>query len=250
MKTEILSRQPLVVLISDDEAKKLPTLDAGAAFTAFLHSQGGKFEQKPLGKYVELVRESVNPSQPRYRDQTFEYIDLAEVDEIFGQILLTRKVKANEIGSSKFRFRTGDFLFARIMPSLANKKVAYVFQAVTNAVASTEFFVLRLKPDAEINPYYLFRALRCDHFTEQAVANVTGATGRQRIAPDTLLSLKVLEAPTELQNEIGESVEREFRLRALAAEKTAQVDDLTLPTLGPTSPRTARPTRRARRRSQ
>jgi type I restriction enzyme S subunit len=244
MKVKVLSTKPLAVVIPDKDAKALETIDAGAAYTAYLHSEVGKFKQYPLGKYLDLISNTINPGSARHRDQTFDYVDLREVDEIFGQILLTRKVQGSQIGSSKHRFRKGDFLFAKIMPSLANKKVAYVFQDVSNGVASTEFLVLRLKPDADINSFFLFRALRSDHFTQQAVANVTGATGRLRISPDTLLSLKIIVPPTEVQDQIGSVVEGEFRLRAIAVEETARADDISSQTLGPSTIRTAQTTRR------
>jgi type I restriction enzyme S subunit len=249
MNVKVLAKQPLVVVISDREASQLPTIDAGAAYTAFLHSQVGKFEQQALGDFVDLISETITPTSSRYRDQTFEYVDLREIDDVFGQILLTRKAKGDQIGSAKHRFRTGDYLFAKIMPSLANKKVAYVFQDVVNGVASTEFLILRLRDGASVNPYYLFRALRSDNFTAQAVANVTGATGRQRISPATLLTLKIVVPPDEVQEQIGQVVEEEFRLRALATASMAQADDISLPVLGATSVRTSQPSRRPHQRS-
>jgi type I restriction enzyme S subunit len=250
MSVRVISPQPLVLVIPDQDARSLVTIDAGAAYTAYLHAQAGQFAQEPLGKYVDIVSEHVNPGGKRYADQAFEYIDLGEVDEIFGQILLTRKVPGKEIGSTKHRFRTGDILFARIMPSLANKKVAYVVGDVVNGVASTEFIVLRRKPDADIHPFYLFRAVRADSFTTQAVANVTGATGRQRIAPDTLLTLKIIVPPRDLQARIGAVVEKEFRLRALAAERAIESEEISLGVLGPTTPRTARPKKRRPRKKK
>lgn len=243
MKIQVLSTTPLVVLVPEQEAQSLETIDAGAAYTAYLHSEAGRFKQERLGKYVDVVSQTINPNAARYREQTFEYVDLREVDEIFGQILFTRKVRGSQIGSAKHRFQTGDILFAKIMPSLANKKVAYVHQHIPNGVASTEFLVLRPKRSS-INPYYLFRALRSDHFTRQAVANVTGATGRQRIGPQTLVGLKIVVPPSEMQEQIGKVVEREFALRALAAEQTAQADDIAVGALGPTTIRTAQPRRR------
>lgn len=244
MKIRVPSVKPLVVIIPEKQAKGLETIDAGAAYTAFLHSEVGKFKQEPLGKYVDLISSSINPGGAHYRDQIFDYVDLREVDEIFGQILLTRRVQGASIGSSKHRFRRGDILFAKIMPSLENKKVAYVVHDVSNGVASTEFLILRPKVDEDINPFYLFRALRSDHFTQQAIANVTGATGRQRISPNKLLSLKIIVPPSEVQEQIGSVVEREFRLRSLAAEETARANDISFQTLGPTTIRTAQSKKR------
>lgn len=189
MTIELIQTDPLVLTITEESASSIDTVDAGAAYTKYLHEQIGDFEQQPLGNFVNVVSKSVNPRSSKYAGQTFEYIDLREVDDIYGYILTLKVNQGSEIGSTKHRFQKNDILFAKIMPSLANKKIALVTQDVTNAVASTEFIVLRKKAEVDINLYYLFRALRSDHFTRQAKANVTGATGRQRISLSKLLEL-------------------------------------------------------------
>ncbi len=238
MATGLLKDTPLVLTIEEDAANSIETIDAGAAYTSLLHSLGGTFEEKRLGDYVDVIAKSITPSGQKYNSQIFEYVDLREVDEIYGSILKTRVLKGSEIGSSKNRFQKWDILFAKIMPSLANKKVALVAQDVTNAVASTEFLVLRKKPNADINLYYLFRALRSDHFTRQAVANVTGDTGRQRITPAKLLDFKIIVPPKELQDKIGIEVEKEFTLRTLACEQAKLVEDEAAAILGRSTLRT------------
>ena len=134
------------------------------------------------------------------------------------------------------------------MPSLANKKIALVTQDVTNAIASTEFIVLRKKANAEINLYYLFKALRSDHFTRQAAANVTGATGRQRINPAKLLDFRIIVPPKELQDKIGIEAEKEFSLRTLACEQAKLVDDEASLVLGRTTLRIEKPASSASKR--
>ncbi|MFK0733040.1 MAG: restriction endonuclease subunit S [Gloeotrichia echinulata GP01] len=238
MSIELIKTEPLILTITKEAASNIDNLDAGAAYTKYLHEQKGEFEQHPLSNFVELVSKSINTQSNRYIDQIFEYIDLREVDDIYGHILTFRAIKGSAIKSTKHRFQKHDILFAKIMPSLANKKIALVTQDLTNAVASTEFIVLRKKPEAEINLYYLFRALRSDHFTRQATANVTGATGRQRINPSKLLELKVIVPPEELQNTIGDAVEQEFMLRTLAAEQSKKADDLAHLVLGSLTLRT------------
>ena len=238
MSIELIKTEPLILTITEEAASDINTVDAGAAYTQYLHEQAGEFEQKPLGDFVTIISKSVNTQSNRYAEQTFEYIDLREVDDIYGYVLTFRTSKGREIKSTKHRFQKHDILFAKIMPSLANKKIALVTQDVTNAVASTEFIVLRKKPEAEINLYYLFRALRCDYFSRQATANVTGATGRQRISPSKLLELKVIIPPEELQNKIGDAVEQEFTLRTLAAEQSKKADDLAALVLGSLTLRT------------
>jgi type I restriction enzyme S subunit len=240
MSIALRSAEPLVLLVDEETAAGIDNIDAGTAYTAYLHDQVGTFGEEPLGEHFEIVSETIAPRGRRYADQTFQYADLREVDDVFGQVLSLRELQGSEIGSPKKRFRRGDILFARIMPSLANKKVALVTQDVANAVASTEFIVLRRRPSSTANLYYLFRALRSDHFTRQAEANVTGATGRQRIAPETLRDLKLIVPPAPLQEQVGDAVEEEFRLRALAVAEAQRADDQARPVLGPTTLRTQR----------
>jgi type I restriction enzyme S subunit len=232
MTIELIQTEPLILTITEESASNIDTVDAGAAYTQYLHEQIGDFEQQPLGNFVEVISKSVNPRSKRYAGQTFEYIDLREVDDIYGCILILKVNQGSEIQSTKHRFQKNDILFAKIMPSLANKKIALVTQDVTNAVASTEFIVLRKKVQAKINLYYLFRALRSDHFIRQAIANVTGATGRQRISPSKLLELQIIVPPEEIQKQIGDAVEEEFTLRTLAAEQSKKADDLAQLVLG------------------
>lgn len=240
MTIEVLSNTPLVVVIDESEAELLETIDAGAAYTEYLHKQSGAFEEKPLGSFIDIISLNVNPRAKKYSEQTFEYVDLREVDDIYGQVLKFRVLKGSEIGSTKHRFQKWDILFAKIMPSLANKKIALITQDVTNAISSTEFIVLRRKPNVDINLFFLFRALRSDQFTRQAQANVTGATGRQRISPRRLLELRILVPPLELQEQIGRAVEQEFTLRTLAVEQAKRADDEASLALGPTTLRIAK----------
>lgn len=238
MTIELIQTEPLVLTITEESASNIDTVDAGAAYTQYLHEQIGDFDQQPLGNFVDVVSSSINPRSTRHANQIFEYIDLREVDDIYGHILTLKVNRGSEIGSTKHRFQKHDILFAKIMPSLANKKIALATQDLTNAVASTEFIVLRKKQQADINLYYLFRALRSDHFTRQATANVTGATGRQRISPSRLLELQIIVPPEEIQTQIGDAVEQEFTLRTLAAEQSKKADDLAQLVLGSLTLRT------------
>lgn len=247
MSITLRSADPLVLIVDEAMASGIENFDAGTAYTTYLHEQVGDFDECPLGQYVDAVSETVNPRAAVNSDRQFNYADLREVDEIYGQVLTFRHLPGKEIGSVKKRFRRGDILFARIMPSLANKKVALITDEVSEGLASTEFLVLRPKDDCPIDPYFLFRAIRADVFTRQAVANVTGATGRQRISADRLLELRVVVPPDELQQQVARSVEEEFRLRSLANEESKRADELAVSVLGTTSPRTLRISQRAQR---
>jgi type I restriction enzyme S subunit len=137
MSIDLQQPDPLILLVSEERAGKIDNIDVGTAFTAHLHEQVGDFEEAPLSKHAELISTTVNPRSHRYRDQEFEYVDLREVDDVYGQLLMCRRQPGSAIGSAKKRFRQHDILFARIMPSLANKKIALVTDEITNGVAST-----------------------------------------------------------------------------------------------------------------
>ncbi len=235
---------PLVIIIDENDAGKIETIDAGAAYTEHLHKVVGAFPKEPLSNYVDIIANSVNPQGNQQSTKMFEYVDLREVDDIYGQILKVRRLEGREIGSTKNRFQKWDILFAKIMPSLENKKIALVTQDVQDAIASTEFIILRKKPDANINLYYLFRALRADEFTQQAIANVSGATGRQRINPRRLLELHITVPPPELQAQIGDAVEQEFSFRTLANEQAISANDEAEQVVGVTTLRVTKPSSR------
>jgi len=220
--TKLLSEMPLMMEIDHSEVEDF--LHVGYYYSKHLMGKE-KFPTAPLKKFVQIVASNIDPRREPFRGIYFDYVDLREVDEVYGDFLRIRRLKGSRIGSTKTRYRSGDILLAKIMPSLANRKTALAPQGITNGLASTEFIVLRKKPESEINWYYLFRALRSDDFVKQAVANVTGATGRQRINPRRLLELRVTVPPAELQDKIGRIVEEEFSLRRDAHAKKLQADE-------------------------
>jgi len=220
---KLVSERPLIMEIDHSEVEDF--LHVGHYYSK--HLMGNKkVVTAPLKKFAEVVGTSIDPRSESFRGMTFDYVDLRQVDEVYGDFLRIRQVKGSKIGSIKTRYRSGDILFAKIMPSLANRKTALAPPGIANGLASTEFIVLRKRPQAEINWYYLFRALRSDDFVKQAVANVTGATGRQRINPRRLLELRVIVPPPELQDKIGRTVEEEFSLRRDAHAKKLQTDEI------------------------
>ena len=128
----VLSEWPLILAAPEAAASALGTLDAGAAYTNILHRQVGEFERKPLRELVDISSQTVNPQSPWHSETTFDYVDLRQVDDIFGHVLAFRSALGSDIGSTKVRFRMGDILFAKIMPSLSNKSGGAGNSAVTS----------------------------------------------------------------------------------------------------------------------
>lgn len=103
------------------------------------------------------------------------------------------------------RARAGDVLFARITPCLENGKVAQVPLDSTAVGASTEFIVIR--PGPTIDPGYLFYWCLEPRIRAAAQSQMTGVTGRMRLAPKALGSLDVPVRSLAEQRRIVEILE-------------------------------------------
>ncbi|MDF5832810.1 restriction endonuclease subunit S [Pseudomonas syringae] len=87
---------------------------------------------------------------------------------------------------SGMRFINGDTLVARITPCLENGKTAYVDFLNEGEVGwgSTEYIVLRPKPP--LPEIYAYCLARTQEFRDFAIQNMTGTSGRQRVAASAL----------------------------------------------------------------
>ncbi|MFD2610369.1 restriction endonuclease subunit S [Deinococcus taklimakanensis] len=89
-------------------------------------------------------------------------------------------------GNSGAKFKNGDTLFARITPCLENGKTGYVnFLSDDSATAfgSTEYIVMRSRL---VCPEYVYLLARLPEFRDHAEKSMSGASGRQRVKPESL----------------------------------------------------------------
>lgn len=236
MTIELLSRSPLCLSVNPDSL----LLDAGLAYGVRRRADSGK--SRPLGELADAGSNTVNPHIKKHRTTIFQYIDLAEVDEVLGAIMSYRELSGQLIGSSKVRFKKGQLLFAKIRPSIDNKKIAFVYQELENAIASTEFIVLSAKDG--IDPYYLYAAIRTDEFTRAVIDAVGGDTGRQRIKPAQLLQISVRWPDQDVRDTIAARVREFFDSLSKTVALREQAIEVAAEALGATTMRTAAPRRK------
>lgn len=138
-------------------------------------------------------------------------------------------------GNSGAKFINGDTLFARITPCLQNGKTGYVqFLNEEQPVGfgSTEFIVLR--KSEELSSEYIYLLSRSNNFREHAIKSMTGATGRQRVHPDSFASYYLAVPPKDLMTEFTKLAKPMFKSiynLSLRNENLKQQRDMLLPKL-------------------
>jgi type I restriction enzyme S subunit len=135
---------------------------------------------------------------------------------------------------SGMRFMNGDTLVARITPCLENGKTAFVDFLNEGQIAwgSTEYIVLRPKPP--LPPVFAYCLARTEEFRDFAIQNMTGTSGRQRVASNALDHFCLAMPSQETAVAFGEILQPVFDcIRAAGNEsrKLAQLRDYLLPKL-------------------
>ena len=104
-------------------------------------------------------------------------------------------------GGSKFL--PGDTLFARITPCLENGKIAqYQGSHELAAFGSTEFFVFRARHGIS-DPGFVYYLAKSEIIRKPAEKSMSGASGRQRAALESIIDIDVPCPPLSTQRKIA-----------------------------------------------
>ena len=138
----------------------------------------------PQGWAVRPLAEAfdINPPRRLSKGQDAPYLDMKNMPTD-GHAPDTWERRPHGSG---MRFINGDTLVARITPCLENGKTAFVDFLNDGEVAwgSTEYIVLRPKPP--LPEVYAYCLARTSVFRDFAIQNMTGTSGRQRVAAAAL----------------------------------------------------------------
>ncbi|WP_232287702.1 restriction endonuclease subunit S [Verminephrobacter eiseniae] len=156
----------------------------------------GEWGEIPFSEAVLL-----NPATPLVKGVIYPFVEMSAI------AVGTRDVKCSEYrnfsgGGSRFQDR--DTLMARITPCLENGKLAR-FQAPEGEPighGSTEFIVIRGKPNVTDNDYAYYLAISSE-VRKFAISQMTGTSGRQRVPTDALGKISVLLPPLTEQKAIA-----------------------------------------------
>lgn len=142
------------------------------------------------------------------------YVGLPECDQTEVREVAMRpyrEVKGRSV------IRPGDILFARIEPSIFNKKYILVddLKGHEYAYTSTEFYVVSHRPGVSVTEY-IYSMLFCSFVYAQSQGKTTGSSGRRRLDPDHFRSLKIPAPELNIQQSIAtEAIRRREESRCL-----------------------------------
>jgi len=142
--------------------------------------------------------------KPKNEEELVPYVGLPECSLNSVQTVVTRsfrEVKGRSI------VKIGDILFARIEPSIFNKKYVLVedLNGYPYAYTSTEFYVVKAKEGA-INQIFLYSIFFSSYVFNQIKGKTMGSTGRRRIDFDLFSELKIPYPSRSVQDQIAKHV--------------------------------------------
>lgn len=178
---------------------------------------------------------NVNPirQKPKFKDdELVPYVGLPETDEHTQRIVEVVLRPYKEVKGRNIIYKN-DILFARIEPSIFNKK--YIFAddlfGYDFAFTSTEFYIIEQK---EINIEYVFKLLFSDFVFNQIKGKTTGSTGRRRLDLDVFknLDFPVIKNIDYVTNLYNDAYQKKQQQKKEAKEILASIDTYLLDELG------------------
>ena len=175
---------------------------------------------------IVLLKEicNINPKREVKRltdDMMVPYIGLPNTDEHTGTVINVEMRPYKEVKGRNIVFEK-DILFARIEPSIYNRKYIYVDKLPQKyAFTSTEFHILEAKKG--INPKYIFWIIRIDFVYNQVFGKVKGTTGRRRLDKSELEEFKIPFPQTEIRYKLITIMEKAHKERIEKIKKSKKL---------------------------
>jgi type I restriction enzyme M protein len=194
-----------------------------------------KYRELKLLKDISIINPKREVPLAFKEHNIVPYLGLPETNETTGEVVKITQRLYSEVKSRNI-IQNGDILFARIEPSVYNKKTIFV-QGIKErfAFTSTEFHIVQARETT--NQKFLFYMFRENEFVYQQVfGKVIGTTGRRRIDSRAFGSFLIPFPPRPIQDKIANMMDEAYHLKrekeAKAEKLLDSIDDYVLKELG------------------
>lgn len=167
---------------------------------------------KPLGDIVDI-----NPRMPpallESPSRMVDFVPMASLSE--GGYVETHDARPlEEVSKGYTYFENGDVIVAKITPCMENGKAALV-RGLPHGIAfgSTEFHVLRSRPENPVDGRYLFYMIWNPRFRYEAERNMTGTAGQKRVPTNFLKRFEIPLPKLPEQQRIADILDKADAIR-------------------------------------
>lgn len=130
-----------------------------------------------------------------------------------------------EVAKGYTSFTSGDVLVAKITPCFENGKIAQTSLSKPIGFGSTEFHVVRPRPD-KLDGRYAHHFLRLENVRTAGERRMTGSGGQRRVPENYLAKLQIPLPPLPEQRRIAAVLDKADELRAKRRATLAELDTL------------------------
>ncbi len=124
----------------------------------------------------------INPPKDNISNDTeVSFIAMKDVSDA-GYLISSEVKRFEEVKNGYTYFKNDDVILAKITPCFENGKMAVLSNLTNNyGVGSTEFYVFRKRPNANILPQILYYIFKEPSFRKNAIMHMSGAAGQKRV---------------------------------------------------------------------
>jgi len=159
-------------------------------------------------------------------DDLVSFVPMASLSAETAKIETTQDRPYSEVPKGFTPFLSGDVLVAKITPCFENGKIAQALLPRRNGFGSTEFHVVRARPNVS-DARYLHHYLRLDTVRIEGQRRMTGSGGQRRVPSSFLSDLRVPLPSLEQQRRIAAILDQAETLRTQRRQALAHLDTLT-----------------------
>jgi len=179
------------------------------------------WDLKPLSEVCNL-----NPRKSEVKelpdDENVTFLSMESVGE--DGVIYSSEIKTlGEVFKGYTYFKKNDVLFAKITPCMENGKGAIANIDTEIGFGSTEFHVLRPRP--EILPEWIYLFLASKSIRKLAEMKMTGSAGQKRVPKSFFDKTKIPVPPLKTQQKIVEILEKAEKLRKWRTEADVRTDE-------------------------